>query len=91
MSSNNVAKNETAKVVENTLRSFEVFTFCPQCRKGVSTKAHKNINSLNLACCILLNPIWMCYQMMKVKDINCCDASHHCTACDAKLGNYSAC
>ncbi len=38
MSSINVTKNETAKVVENTLRFFKVFTFCPHAERASHQK-----------------------------------------------------
>ena len=91
MSSNNVAKNETGKTVENTLRSFDVFTFCPNCRKGVATKTEKNMHIVNLLCCIFCNGCWFARQMCNVKDINCYDAHHTCTSCNTKLGTYTAC
>ena len=91
MTSLEVSKNETAKVVDNTLRSFEVFTFCPHCRKGVATRTEKKYNLVNTILCVCVSGVWMCNQMCKAKDWNCYDATHTCTSCNQKLGHYSAC
>ena len=91
MTSTDVSHNETNKVVENTLRSFEVFTHCPHCRKGVETTTVKTCNFANLLCCIFLTGCWECCQMFKVKDMNCYDATHSCKSCGKQIGTYSAC
>ena len=91
MSSLEVAKNETEKTVVNTLRSHEVFTFCPNCRKGVATTTQKTYNVINTVLCVALNCVWMCNQMIKAKDMNCYDSVHTCSSCNKTLGKYSAC
>ncbi len=85
-----VANNETKKVIDNTLRSFPVFTLCPHCRKGVNTVTEKSSNFCNLLCCIFFTPVWTCCQVVKVKDLNCYDATHTCTKCNKQIGTYSA-
>ena len=71
-----------------TLRSYPVYT---DCCGGAPTSVVKKINFNNTLLCICLSNCWFCHQAWKRKDMNCYDATHSCTTCGKKKGEYSAC
>jgi hypothetical protein len=77
---------------DGVLRSHPGFVVCPYCRQGGVTRAETSCSLINTCCCIFTSPVtWIIFQACRGKDINCCDANHHCVSCGAKLYTYHAC
>lgn len=72
-------------------RSHSVLAVCNSCNKAVPTMVSTKCSFLSYLCYCCYLEYWCIYQMYKRKDMNCCDATHHCSSCKQPLGNYQAC
>ena len=76
----------------NKFKTYSVTASCPSCKITSTTKITTSINCANLCCYICCDPlIWIIYQLVRGKDINCCDATHHCASCGGYIANYTSC
>lgn len=85
----------TGPVVYNDPSKFRVesvLATCPSCRVSSSTNVHTTVSISNVCCCLCFGPIVLIiYNLIRGKDILCCDATHYCSSCGAFLANYQAC
>ena len=73
-------------------KTSSVLATCPSCRVSSSTNVSTSLSIGNVCCYIWCDPlIWLVYQLLRGKDINCCDATHHCPSCGGFIANYQAC
>lgn len=74
------------------LRSHSQLLSCNNCNKLVQSNITANCNILNyLMCCWFGTGVWMLFNSLRQKDLNCYDANHYCPLCNAQLGLYTAC
>jgi len=85
----------TGPVVYNDpskFRTESVLATCPSCRVSSSTNVHTTVSISNVCCCLCFCPVvFIIYNLVRGKDILCCDATHYCASCGAFLANYQAC
>ena len=87
----NLPQGEQARIAD-ALRSTSQFITCISCGHSGLTAVERTTSCSNVFCCLCTSPvIWLIYQAYRVKDINCCDASHNCTKCGKSIGTYKAC
>ena len=73
-------------------KTSSVLATCPSCRVSSNTNVSTSLSVSNLVCYLCCDPIiWILYQVLRGKDINCCDATHHCSGCGGFIANYQAC
>lgn len=73
-------------------KTSSVLATCPSCRVSSNTNVITSFSIKNTLCCICFDPvIWIIYQLCRGKDLNCCDATHHCSGCGGFIANYQAC
>ena len=76
----------------NHLKSSPAFLICPNCNMLGASKTDQKLSASNFCCGICFGPIiWLAFQAIRGKDINCYDAIHKCSKCGVNLKNYSAC
>jgi hypothetical protein len=81
-----------ASSIRRSLKSNAQYVGCPYCKQQSMTRVEKNCSFKNVLCGVLLHPmIWLVYQAVRGKDINCYDADHYCSKCGNKLAEYKAC
>lgn len=69
-----------------------VLATCPSCKVSSNTNVITNFSFGNYMCYWCFGPlIWIIYQVSRNKDINCCDATHHCSGCGSFIANYESC
>ncbi len=84
---NVVVSNDPFKFKTNS-----VLATCPSCRVSANTNVTTSISISNLCCYLCFDPlIWVIYQLVRGKDLICCDATHHCSGCGGFISNYQAC
>ncbi len=90
---NNQGQNNV--VVTNDPFKFKtssVLATCPACKVSANTNVTTSLSISNLCCYLWCDPlVWVIYQLVRAKDLNCCDAAHHCSACGNFISNYAAC
>ena len=65
---------------------------CQFCRVPITTIVHKSFNFCSCLLCYCTGLlVWICVQLLRGKELNCCDAQHTCPNCGQILGIYSAC
>lgn len=73
-------------------KTASVLATCPSCKMSSNTNVTTSLSVSNLLCYLCCDPlIWLIYQLVRGKDINCCDATHHCPSCGGFIANYYAC
>lgn len=73
-------------------KTSSVLATCPSCRVSSNTNVTTSCSIKNTLCYICCDPIiWLIYQLVRGKDINCCDATHHCSGCGGFIANYQSC
>lgn len=73
-------------------KTSSVLATCPSCRVSANTNVSTSLSISNLVCYICCDPlVWVLYQLIRGKDINCCDATHHCSGCGGFIANYQSC
>jgi hypothetical protein len=86
---------QTNVIVANDPYKFKtssVLATCPSCKIASNTNVTTSLSVGNLLCYICCDPlIWLIYQLVRGKDINCCDATHHCPSCGGFIANYQSC
>ncbi len=77
----------------NTIfKTSTVMADCPSCKTSATTTVNTKFNIANILLYVFADPIiWAIFQLVKGKDLNCCDATHTCSGCGTLLANYSAC
>lgn len=77
----------------NTIfKSSSVMATCPSCKTSANTTVTTKANILNVLVYCFADPLlWLIIQLVRGKDINCCDATHTCAGCGSLIANYSAC
>ena len=69
-----------------------VLATCPSCKVSSNTNVITNFSFSNYMCYFCFGWLfWLIYQLARSKDINCCDATHHCSGCGSFIANYEAC
>lgn len=85
----------TTVVVSNDPFKFKtnsVLATCPSCKTSSNTNVTTSISISNLCCYIFCDPIvWVIYQLVRGKDLVCCDATHNCSGCGGFIASYQAC
>lgn len=77
--------------IAKVLRSTSQFVLCPFCSEFVPTRAERSCSCAS-TCCFLCGFIpYLCFQVLREKDINCCNANHYCPNCNAIVHQYRAC
>lgn len=81
-----------ASSIRRSLKSNAQYVGCPYCKQPSMTRVEKNCSFKNVLCGVLLHPmVWLVYQAVRGKDINCYDADHYCSKCGNKMAEYKAC
>lgn len=76
----------------NMYRTSSVLATCPACKITSNTRVETSCSCSNVLCCLFTDPIiWLIFQAVRGKDINCCDARHTCSSCGSLMGTYNAC
>ena len=77
----------------NTIfKSSSVMATCPSCKTSANTTVTTKANILNILLYCCADPlIWLIVQLVRGKDLNCCDATHTCSGCGSLIANYAAC
>lgn len=103
---NNVAGATVAPIVLNQTRLDEVevnnlkmslksnaqYVACPYCKHQSLTRADQTCSVGSVLCCVAFGGLmWLLFQGIRKKDINCYDAKHYCIRCGNNLANYKAC
>ena len=90
---NNQIQNNTYEMLalSTVLKSKPQFVVCHFCHSVCPTRTEKKLSFFNTLFCVLSPQLWIAYQVLKDKDLNCYDTQHYCLKCNANLGNYSAC
>jgi len=92
-SKNQISLDEFEKAnLQKSLRSNGQTICCPYCKNVTASIAEKTCSTKNVLCCVFFGAlVWLGYQAVKGKDINCYDADHYCVKCRKKIGTYNAC
>ena len=62
-------------------KTSSVLATCPACKVSANTNVTTSLSISNLFCYLCCDiVIWAIYQCARGKDLNCCDATHHCSA-----------
>ena len=65
---------------------------CQFCKAPVTTLVNKSFNICScLLCWFTSFLLWACCQIVRKKELNCCDAKHTCPNCGQILGYYTSC
>ncbi len=69
-----------------------VLATCPSCKTSANTSVTTNFSIMNyLLYCFTTPLVWIIFQLIRKKDLNCCDATHTCSGCGSLIANYTAC
>lgn len=75
-----------------SLKSNAQFVTCPYCKHQSVTRADQTCSAGSVLCCVAFGGMmWLLFQALRKKDINCYDAEHFCIRCGNNLANYKAC
>lgn len=87
-------RDNTTVVVNNAgkYKTSSIVATCPTCRTTGPTSVTTSFSCSNYCCYLCFDPIiYVIYQLVRGKDIICCDATHNCPNCGAYIASYSAC
>lgn len=85
-------QNVIINVNTNLYRTKSVFVTCPNCKVSGNTRVETSCSVSNTLCYICFDPlIWLIFQLVRSKDINCCNATHYCGSCGGFMATYNAC
>ena len=76
---------------QDMFRSHSVLNNCGSCGKVGPTNIDVHCSFSNYLCYCFFSNCWFCFNSIRRKDINCCDATHYCSSCGAQVGQYNAC
>ena len=78
-------------VPPNFFKLSSVVVQCPYCHQPVNTVVQTSFNCGT--CCFAYLALWIyvIVQLVRGKDLLCCDAQHVCPLCGAVIGSYNAC
>jgi hypothetical protein len=80
------------KTLNKELKSNAQLIICPFCKQTSFTKAEKKWNFGSVLCGLMFGVgVWVVYQIVRKKDINCMDAKHYCTRCGVQVADYTSC
>jgi hypothetical protein len=80
------------KGLNDVLKSNSQLIICPFCKQTALTKSEQKWSIPSLACGVAFGPaLWILFQALRKKDINCMNAKHYCSRCGVQVGDYSAC
>ena len=91
---NNQSPDIRMVIVNNAgnFKTSSITATCPTCKLTAPTKVTTTLSCSNLLCYICFDPlIWIIYQLVRQKDINCCDATHNCPSCGGYVASYNSC
>ncbi len=87
-----VTNNQSTTNDPFNFKTSSVLATCPSCKISANTNVTTNISIPNLLCCICFDPVvWIIYQLVRGKDLVCCDATHNCSGCGGFISSYQAC
>ena len=92
---NQIIKNQVKPFVRTNLevnRMSSFYTTCQHCQQKVMTRSIQSFNSCTCVfCCCTGIVIYALIQIIRGKDICCCDAEHICPNCKETIAIYESC
>jgi hypothetical protein len=80
------------KTLREVLRTNSQLIVCPFCKQTAMTKTERKWSVGNLICGVTFGVgVWLVFQILRRKDLNCMDARHYCSRCGLIVNDYSAC
>lgn len=84
--------NEHDEDYMKIIKSNSIIIQCPECRYRSNTTTSSTLNLLNFTFCLFCSFfVWVPFQLINNKDLNCCDVKHTCSNCGFCYGKYYAC
>ena len=83
---------QVVNVVNTQFGTRPVSITCQFCKLPITTHVEKSFSFCSCLLCIYCGFFfWICIQICRKKEINCCDATHTCPNCGQVLGTYTSC
>ena len=87
-----VVVNQVVSVNSQESTSSPYATVCPYCQKNITTNAIRTFNCCTCLLCYCTGLLfYICFQLIRKKDICCYDAIHNCPSCGQTIAAYQSC